>query len=100
MAPPKLMRSAAVALAVSLAPMAAAHLSAQEAAELFQEACAECHSSAQSGRTPTRYSLSQLTPRAIVAALGAGVVLVFVDLGPIKWVVLVLFFLSFIAGAA
>ncbi len=45
---------------------------AQEAADLFRNACAECHSGAQSGRTPNRFSLRQLTPRAIVAALGEG----------------------------
>lgn len=39
---------------------------------LFQTRCAECHSEAQSGRTPGRFSLSSLTPRAIVAALGEG----------------------------
>lgn len=45
---------------------------AQDAGDLFRNACAECHSGTQSGRTPNRFSLSQLTPRAIVAALGEG----------------------------
>lgn len=44
-----------------------------ETVALFTEACAECHSSAQSGRTPSRGSLASLTPRAIVAALEDGV---------------------------
>lgn len=42
------------------------------AEELFRSECAECHGEAQSGRTPGRFSLSALTPRAIVAALGEG----------------------------
>lgn len=44
-----------------------------DAAVLFEERCAECHSGAQSGRTPSRFALSGLTPRAIVAALTTGV---------------------------
>jgi polyvinyl alcohol dehydrogenase (cytochrome) len=43
------------------------------AEEIFAETCAECHSSAQSGRTPSRASLASLSPRAIVAALDDGV---------------------------
>ena len=41
--------------------------------ELFTSSCAECHSNAQSGRTPSRASLAALSPRAIVAALTDGV---------------------------
>lgn len=44
-----------------------------EAADLFTASCAECHSNAQSGRTPSRASLASLSPRAIVAALRDGV---------------------------
>ena len=40
---------------------------------IFGESCAECHSSAQSGRTPSVFSLSSLSPRAIVSALENGV---------------------------
>lgn len=47
--------------------------STPEIVELFEEACAECHSSAQSGRTPSRASLASLSPRAFVAALQDGV---------------------------
>jgi polyvinyl alcohol dehydrogenase (cytochrome) len=43
------------------------------AAGLFESQCVECHSAAQSGRTPTRFSLNSMTPRAIVAALDNGV---------------------------
>ncbi|MCZ6666122.1 MAG: PQQ-binding-like beta-propeller repeat protein [Gammaproteobacteria bacterium] len=47
---------------------------ADEKGELiFADTCATCHSSAQSGRTPSRFSLGQLTARAIVAALEDGV---------------------------
>lgn len=60
------------ALTVALALTGPVPAAAQDAAELFRDACAECHSGAQSGRTPTRFSLSQLTPRAIVTALGSG----------------------------
>ena len=60
------------ALAVTFALAGSTPAGAQDAGELFQDACAECHSGAQSGRTPTRFSLSQLTPRAIVAALSDG----------------------------
>lgn len=60
----------AVATTFTLSTPSAVH--AQDAGDLFTETCAECHSGAQSGRTPTRFSLSQLTPRAIVAALGPG----------------------------
>ena len=42
------------------------------AARLFAASCASCHSEAQSGRTPSRFSLSGLSPRAIVAALETG----------------------------
>jgi polyvinyl alcohol dehydrogenase (cytochrome) len=42
-------------------------------AQIFARSCANCHNSAQSGRTPSRFSLAQLTPRAIVAALEQGV---------------------------
>lgn len=44
-----------------------------EVVELFESACAECHSSAQSGRTPSRAALASLSPRAFVAALQDGV---------------------------
>ena len=39
---------------------------------LFSQLCAGCHSEAQSGRTPSRFSLGSLSPRAIVAALETG----------------------------
>jgi polyvinyl alcohol dehydrogenase (cytochrome) len=44
-----------------------------DAARLFDEGCAECHSNAQSGRTPSRASLASMSPRAIVEALDEGV---------------------------
>ncbi len=44
-----------------------------EAAQTFTTVCAECHGESQSGRTPSRYSLGQLSPRAIVEALENGV---------------------------
>jgi polyvinyl alcohol dehydrogenase (cytochrome) len=44
-----------------------------EGARLFSESCAICHNSAQSGRTPSKFSLSGLTTRAIVASLQDGV---------------------------
>ena len=40
-----------------------------EGGQIFARSCTTCHSTAQSGRTPSRFSLAQLTPRAIVAAL-------------------------------
>ncbi len=43
-----------------------------QAARLFGDSCAGCHSDAESGRTPGRFSLGQLSPRAIVAALTDG----------------------------
>jgi len=49
--------------------LAAAEVRAQAGADLFAASCAECHSDAQSGRTPSRASLAALTPRAVVAAL-------------------------------
>jgi polyvinyl alcohol dehydrogenase (cytochrome) len=45
---------------------------AQEAADLFADSCAQCHSDAQSGRTPSRAALGALGPRAVVAALSPG----------------------------
>ncbi len=50
----------------------AARAARTQAAALFTDACASCHSDAESGRTPGRFSLSQLSPRAIVAALEDG----------------------------
>ena len=44
-----------------------------DGAAIFALACADCHSAAQSGRTPTSFSLGALSPRAIVAALDDGV---------------------------
>ncbi len=44
-----------------------------DGAQIFAHSCAECHSAAQSGRTPGRFSLRSLSPRAIVAALEDGV---------------------------
>ena len=41
-------------------------------AALFEETCATCHNSGQSGRTPSRFMLGSLTPRAIVASLEDG----------------------------
>ncbi len=43
-----------------------------DGAEIFEALCSSCHSSAQSGRTPSRFSLTSLTPRAIVATLEDG----------------------------
>ncbi|MEQ1857310.1 MAG: PQQ-binding-like beta-propeller repeat protein [Longimicrobiales bacterium] len=58
----------------TLAWAAGAGATAQTGAELFAGTCAECHSDAQSGRTPSRASLGALTPRAVLAALSpAGV---------------------------
>ncbi len=44
-----------------------------DGAEIFARSCAECHSVAQGGRTPGRFSLGSLSPRAIVATLEDGV---------------------------
>lgn len=44
-----------------------------EGVRIFVESCADCHSSSQSGRTPSVFSLSSLSPRAIVSALEDGV---------------------------
>jgi len=49
------------------------HAQQSEGMRIFLESCAECHSSAQSGRTPSVFSLSSLSPRAIVSALENGV---------------------------
>ncbi|MEQ1694156.1 MAG: c-type cytochrome, partial [Gemmatimonas sp.] len=43
-----------------------------EAERTFAAVCAECHSESQSGRTPSRYSISGLSPRAIVESLENG----------------------------
>ncbi len=43
------------------------------AAGIFERQCATCHSTEQSGRTPSRFSLALLTPRAVVSALEDGV---------------------------
>ncbi|MBL0170058.1 MAG: PQQ-binding-like beta-propeller repeat protein [Gemmatimonadaceae bacterium] len=43
-----------------------------EAERTFATVCAECHSESQSGRTPSRFSMSGLSPRAIVDALENG----------------------------
>jgi polyvinyl alcohol dehydrogenase (cytochrome) len=51
----------------------APRVGSREAEELFSQQCAECHSDEQSGRTPTRFSLNSMTPRAIVTALADGV---------------------------
>lgn len=71
------MRGRHVAAVAALSLFACAHgATAQgnaDGAELFSEACAECHSAAQSGRTPSRASLGSLSPRAIVATLANGV---------------------------
>jgi len=70
-----LFRTAALAaVLMTLQPPAPAGAQDVDATErLFAEACAECHSNAQSGRTPSRASLTALSPRAIVAALDDGV---------------------------
>lgn len=60
-------------LAQSLNLDAVGQESAEEGEQIFTRICATCHSSAQSGRMPSRFTLSQLTPRAIVAALESGV---------------------------
>lgn len=44
-----------------------------DAERVFNEGCAECHSESQSGRTPSRFSMSGLSPRAVVEALENGV---------------------------
>ena len=46
---------------------------ADPGAEVFEQSCVSCHSSAESGRAPGRFMLSTLTPQAIVAALEDGV---------------------------
>ncbi|MEX2284507.1 MAG: PQQ-binding-like beta-propeller repeat protein [Gemmatimonadota bacterium] len=72
------LRAMIAALSVScLATLAPERLVAQvaqraEGARIFAASCASCHSEAQSGRTPSRFSLSGLSPRAILAALEAG----------------------------
>lgn len=43
-----------------------------DADRIFEERCATCHSTAQSGRTPSRAALRTLSPRAIVEALEDG----------------------------
>ena len=55
--------------AITGAPMGGS----EEGATVFAAQCAECHSEAQSGRTPSRFSLSSLSARAILAALTDGV---------------------------
>jgi polyvinyl alcohol dehydrogenase (cytochrome) len=60
-----------VLLAVA-APLRAQTGPSGEAGAIFETSCTSCHSEAQSGRTPSRYSLSGLSPRAIVAALESG----------------------------
>ncbi len=55
-------------------PGAAAAVQAGGRAEqLFARSCADCHGTAQSGRAPSHFSLSNLSPGAIVAALEDGV---------------------------
>ena len=44
-----------------------------DAERTFTTSCATCHGESQSGRTPSRYSMSGLSPRAIVEALEKGV---------------------------
>ncbi|MBM4185015.1 MAG: dehydrogenase [Gemmatimonadetes bacterium] len=65
----------AVTVAVTVVSLLTpADATAQAGADLFAASCAQCHSDAQSGRTPSRASLGALTPRAVVAALStAGV---------------------------
>lgn len=58
----------------ALASMAASSdVRAQEGEELFETACASCHTPAGTERTPGVSLLRQLTPRAIVASLADGV---------------------------
>ena len=66
---------AALILLAGFQPVAAQDAPPAETtgAQLFTERCAGCHSVAQSGRTPSRFSLGSLSPRAIVAALQDGV---------------------------
>ena len=59
----------ATAVAQSLASQTDARA---EGVRLFATTCASCHSEAQSGRTPSRFSLGGLSPRAIVSALETG----------------------------
>ncbi len=72
-------RSAVAAPCIGLASLAIATVAASqdtrraEATRTFTTVCAECHGESQSGRTPSRYSLGQLSPRAIVQALENGV---------------------------
>ena len=40
---------------------------------VFANSCASCHSSAQSGRTPSAFMLSTLSPQAILASLESGI---------------------------
>ena len=46
---------------------------AQEGQEIFETACASCHTPAGTERAPSVSLLRQLTPRAIVASLEDGV---------------------------
>lgn len=55
-------------------PLTGASLTGEAEVEaIWESECVECHSGAQSGRTPSRFSLNSLTPRAIVFALQDGV---------------------------
>lgn len=67
--------TAGLAFVVSHTPVRAQDPTTGEGspAALFEARCAECHSDEQSGRTPTRFSLNSMTPRAIVSALQDGV---------------------------
>ncbi len=65
-----------LALDVGAPEVAAAQSSTRQQSDggqIFATSCASCHSVAQSGRTPGLFSLAQLSPRAIVAALEDGV---------------------------
>jgi len=55
-----------------LAGLAQDEPAAHPGTAVFASTCAACHSSAQSGRTPSRFMLSNLTPRAIVESLENG----------------------------
>lgn len=71
MTPRSIVASSAAAAILSLVPCTPS--AAQEGAEIFETACASCHTPAGTERAPGVNLLRQLTPRAIVASLEDGV---------------------------
>ena len=58
-------------LIIALFFVFAAPLAAQDAASLYQQACASCHETG-ANRAPTRDTLQQLQPERVLAALEGG----------------------------